>query len=285
MPDEPIASDPVVDDLVHAVEPAAAAVEPAVTLEPEADAEPAADPAPQPAPASPTMPKWGWERLSEETNRRQSAEERERLATERANALEEITRRLQAAPKDGDPVIQVQRQQPVAQPAISDVEQAAARIVFQRDVQTVIEKGVQAYGPRWADAVNILDACKAATPEFVASVMEIEPAKAHGILFQIAQDGERAVALANMTPTRRAAEIKGMIMAQAAAEPKVIDLKPADPKPEPKAPVSRAPAPKPSIAPHAAAPDIDPTTPEGNEKMDDKQFEAWYKAKYLKRSA
>lgn len=65
------------------------------------------------------------------------------------------------------------------------------------------------------------------------------------------------------------------------------DVKPA-PKPAaaeaPKPALSRAPAPKPAIAPHAAAPEVDPTTPEGNDKMDDKQWEAWYRAKYIKRT-
>jgi hypothetical protein len=86
-----------------------------------------------------------------------------------------------------------------------------------------------------------------------------------------------------MDPRRRTVELTRMSMATAAP---AADAKPA-PKPAPAAevkPLSRAPTPKPAIAPHAAAPEVDPTTPEGNEKMSDAQFEAWYKSKYMKRT-
>jgi hypothetical protein len=112
--------------------------------------------------------------------------------------------------------------------------------------------------------------------------MEIDQSKAHDIMFQIAQDGELAVRLTRMSPTKRIAEITRMVMAQAAP----ADQKPAEVKPaaEAKPAISRAPAPKPAIAPHAAAPEVNPETAEGNEKMSDKQWEEWYKGKYLKRA-
>lgn len=292
MPDDPIIPDPaeVVDPPAPAaVDPAPAAIDPPAS-DPQPDPAPAADPAPSPQPTAATMPRWGWDRLSEETNKRQAAEDRERAAVERANTMEEIARRLQAAPKDpADPPQPAPRAAAPAPASTPDaVQQEAARIVFNRDVQTISDTGFKTYGQRWTDAVGVLNACGANTLDFVASVIDIEPDKAHEIMFQIAQDGERAVSLARMTPTRRAAEITRMIMANApaAADPKPADPKPAaDPAPAAKPALSRAPAPKPAIAPHAAAADVDPTTPEGNDKLDDKQFEAWYKGKYMKRSA
>lgn len=270
--------DPVADP----VEPVA--VDPALTADPVVD--PAViDPEPVPAPKAETTPKWALERIGEETGKRQAAEERERVATERANALEEITRRLQAGAKPGD----TPAPQPVPEPAnrraaaASDVEQEAARLVFDRDVQRISETGLRQFGPKWADAVNILDRCNANSSEFVASVMEIDPAKTHEIMFQIAQDPEKAVALTRMSPARRIAEITRIADAMADSKA-VVDPKPvaaADPKPA----ISRAPAPKPAVAPLAAAPDVNPMTAEGNDKLSDQEFERWYKDKYMKRSA
>lgn len=265
-PDDPVADpiEPVAVDPVLSADPV---VDPAVT-----------DPEPAPAPKSDPTPKWALERIGEETGKRQAAEERERVATERANALEEITRRLQAGAKPGDPAAPEPATRRAA-PA-SDVEQEAARLVFDRDVQRISETGLRTYGPKWADAVNILDRCNANSTDFVSSVMEIDPAKTHEIMFHIAQDPEKAVALTRMSPARRIAEITRIV--DAMADPKAA----VDPKPvpaEPKPAISRAPAPKPAVAPLAAAPEVDPSTPEGNEKLTDKQFEDWYKKQHYTR--
>lgn len=269
-PDDPVAdpAEPVAADPALTADPV---VDPAVT-----------EPEPVPAPKADATPKWALERIGEETGKRQAAEERERVATERANALEEITRRLQAGAKPGDPAAQQPVPEPITRRAASDVEQEAARLVFDRDVQRVSETGHKAYGPRWVDAVNILDRCNANSTEFVASVMEIDPAKTHEIMFQIAQDPEKAVALTRMSPARRIAEITRI--ADAMADPKaVVDPKPA-PAADPKPAISRAPAPKPAVAPLAAAPEVNPMTAEGNEKLSDQEFERWYKDKYMKRT-
>ena len=248
--------------------------------EPEPDPKPEPTPALAPTPARDIAPKWALERIGEETNKRQAAEER-------ARSFEEIVNRLQSQqPKPQGDQQQPQERQPVRhqeQPREeqSAVQQEAARLLFQRDLQNVSEAGIKAYGPSWAEAVNLLTRCNANTPEFVASVMEIDPARTHEIMFEIAKDPERAVSLARMTPVRRAAEITRMSMPKTDAKPAV------DPKPEPevKTPVSKAPAPKPAIAPRASAPEIDPTTPEGDEKMDDKAWERWFKEKHYKKTA
>lgn len=262
-PDEPATPDPaiVVDPIV--AEP--------VAVEPAAGDPPVVDPGDAPKPVVPSgAPKWALERIGEETSKRQAAEEAARVATDRANSLEEITRRLQAGKSDAPPVVPAARAPDGHQDA---VRQEAAQLVFAQNAQKVSDTGLAAYGPRWTDAVNTLNALGANSVEFVSSVMEIDPAKTHEIMFNIAQDPEVAASLAKMTPTARIAKITRMVMTAAVAEPKP-DVKP-DVKP---IAISRAPAPKPALAPHAAAPDIDPRTPEGNEKMDDKAWEQWAKA-------
>lgn len=255
------------------VEPVVAA-DPAPAPDPAPQPEP--DPAPEPAGTRGDIPKWTLERIGEETSRRQAAEDAARVAMERAAHFEEITRRLQAQatpPAAGTEPARAAEPRQTA-PDQSAVQQEAARQLLARDLENVTNAGAKAYGTKWADAVNALNACGANSHEFVASVIEIDPANAHEVMFKIAQDPDRAVALTRMSPTRRIAEITRM---------SVADSKTAT---APAAPaVSRAPAPKPAIAPHAPAPSVNPETPEGNAKMTDAEFERWYKDKYYKRTA
>lgn len=257
-PDDPVADEPAVVDPV-AVDPDPAAVDP-VAADPAAPDPSAADPAPAEPRSQP--PKWALERIGEETAKRQAAEERERVAVERANTLEEITRRLQAA----DPAKPVEPVRPAGLDQ-NAVQEEAERLLFRRDVENVSTAGGVAYGAKWVEAINLLNQAGANTDQFVKNVMDIDQAKAHEIMFQIAQDGERAVALARMTSTKRIAEITRMVMAQAAPDAKPAAAAPA---------LSRAPAPKPAMAPHAPAPDVNPITPEGDAKMNDKQWNEWF---------
>lgn len=238
---------------------------------PAADPAPADPPEPQPEPVAETAPKWMIGRLHEETNRRQEAERATRSAVERAQNLEEIVRRMQAQGTDPAKPAEPARVEAPRQPGGPDpaAVQAARQQLM---LETVIGAGMQQFGPKWDEAVKALELFDANTIDFVSGVFEVDPQKTHEILFNIAQDGERAVALARMSPTKRIAEITRMVMAQAAPK------EPAKPAEPPKAPISRAPAPKPVLAPVAAAPEIDPRTPEGNEKMSsDKDWERWFK--------
>jgi hypothetical protein len=276
-PDDTIV--PVPDAVVEPVVAVVDAVDPVagpVPDEPELALEPQPDPAPPPS-----APKWALERIGEETNKRQAAEELARQNAERASSYEEIIKRLQTEPKPAETASPTQRPAVVPQDR-SAVEQEAAQIVFKRDMANISETGAKAYGMRWNDAVQALDAYGANSTEFVGTVVDVVgPAKAHELMFQISQDPEKAVLLAKMPQTRRVAEITRMF--DAMAEPKLAaDPKPADPSPKPA--ISRAPAPKPAVAPHAAAPDIDPRTPEGDARMSDSEWEVWYKSTYLKRT-
>jgi hypothetical protein len=279
-PDEPAAPAADAPEPALVADPAPAADAP----EPAAD-EPAADPAPAavvpPAPKA-EVPKWALERIGEETSKRQAAETQARAAAQRAQDAEELARRLQAKETAPAADTTARRTETAAAPDTA-VEAKAAELLFQRDLQTVSQAGASAYGQKWDQAVKALDAYGANSLEFVANVMDIDRSKAHDIMFEIAQDGEKAVALARMTPTRRIAEITRMIMAQAA--PAADTKTEPEPKAEPKSAISKAPAPKPAIAGRAPEPEVNPMTPEGDAKMSDAQFESWYKAKYWKKTA
>jgi len=272
-PDEPAAPEP--EPVLPLVAP-----EPVVAAEPTPEPEPTSEPAPAPQPDK-TAPKWALERLGEETNKRQEAEERERQATERAKSFEEIVKRLQANPAT-TPAADPARAAPIerAQPSTEQlsVEQKAAQLVFQRDVETVSNNGAKAYGAKWMDAVNALNAYGANSADFVGNVMAVDPAKAHEIMFQISQDPDKAVALVRMRPETRIAEITRMVMATAEQKPAPV-VEPVKPTA-----VSRAPAPKPALAPVASAPEVDPMTPEGDAKMDGEAWNQWYRAKYIRKT-
>lgn len=278
-------------------DPAAAEPDPAA-VDPAASADPAAGDPPEPVAAEPaakpqlqTVPlKVMLERVGEETSKRQAFERKAAEAEQRAAAAEDLARRLQAA-KPGDPAPAAPRQ---PAPAIDSnaVRQEAEQLVFAQNAQRVSDNGQSAYGAKWNDAVATLNAVGANSSEFVGSVMEIAEGRAHEIMFNIAQDAEKAASLAKMSLSRRIAEITRMVdMVTKAADPKPADPKPADPKPaDPKpdakpAQISRAPAPKPVLQPQGAAADVDPTTPEGDAKLEDKDWEKWYKDKYYKKSA
>lgn len=271
------------DEPVEVVEPVA---EPApVAAEPPAP-EPAPEPAPAPAPAPQMVPlRVMQERIGEESNKRQAAEERERAATERNREFEAIVNRLQA--KSADPAAPAPRAEPAAPArptATTGIDPSAvAQARTQLMLEKVISDGNATYGAKWQPAVAALDSYGADTVEFVMGVVEVDAARAHDIMFQLSQDPEKAVQLAKMSPTARTAAITRMsdAMAQAAA----AEPKPVTPDPAPKPAISRAPAPKPAIAPIAPAPEVNWETPEGNEKISDREFEDRYKAKYYKRSA
>ena len=167
------------------------------------------------------------------------------LANSRRTIAEqnELLSRLQKPGDQQPPVRQVQ------EPQSDDVDRRAAEIVFQRDAQQVSETGLKTYGQGWVDAVNALNAYGVNSADFVSSVIEIDRAKAHEIMHAIAQDGEKAIALANMSPARRIAEITRMAMAPATEKTPAVE--------PPKTPVvaktvSRAPAPPPPVDPSAS---------------------------------
>jgi hypothetical protein len=99
-------------------------------------------------------------------------------------------------------------------------------------------------------------------------VIAADPVNAHKIIFTLAKDPERAAELANMDMRQRTAELTRMSMAEQAKTPPAA--KAAEPAPAaPKTPVSKAPAPTVVARTNADVGEVDPATPDGNEKMTD----------------
>jgi hypothetical protein len=161
----------------------------------------------------------------------------------------ELLSRLQKPGEQAPPARQPAPQQP--QP--DEVDRRATELLFRRDAQQVSETGLKTYGQGWVDAVNALNAYGVNSDDFVSSVIEIDRAKAHEIMHAIAQDGEKAIALANMTPARRIAEITRMAMqpvAQQVPDNKGHTVVISEGKPAKT--VSKAPAPPPPVDPSAS---------------------------------
>lgn len=212
------------------------------------------EPEPDPEPQSHTVP-LGVATGLRAKNRDLEAEI-ERLRREAADARA-LAERLSSQPND--PATPPAPRATPATPAANDdadVDRRAAAIVLNRDLRNVSESGVRAYGKNWDNAVNALDAYGVNTPDFLSSVMEISSApgmkSTHEIMFDIAQDGEKAVALAAMTPARRISEITRMAMAASATATTTETPAPVvPPKPAPKT-VSKAPPPAPAVTPSAS---------------------------------
>jgi len=110
---------------------------------------------------------------------------------------------------------------------------------------------MRAYAGQWNDTVSALTAFGVNTPDFIVDVIDIDPANAHQIMHDIAQDGERAVALASMSKARRIAEITKMTMAaERGPDGKFVPKEPTK-APEPPKKVSQAPPPPPPVTPTA----------------------------------
>lgn len=277
-PDDPVAAEPDVVEVV-AVEP-----ENALTGEAAPEPEPAEPVAEEPAPAPARAAEgehgnkgktpWYMGRINEETNAKNAAAARAAAAETERDNYRAMLERLQAGEKSGDV--------PAPKPAASEIDtlvlQRAEQLVFEDTKNGLVRKGQSDFGQAaFDDACRVVVACGLAPDDLVRDLLAVDGANASKLIMDLASDGERAARLASMNPRQRISELTRMSMATAAPA--------ADTKPAPKPAPSRAPTPKPAIAPHAAAPEVDPTTPEGNEKMSDAQFEAWWKAKYIRKTA
>jgi len=278
-PDDPVAPEPVAPEATSAL-----ASEASPEPQPELQPEPAPAPAPQPEPtpaAERTIPIKTFERVVAEVRgeRRQERAARE-AAEQRAADLQAIIDRLQAG---GDPAAAAaaaaRPAAPVAptpgqRPADFDaaVKAQAAKDRLYEDTLVVRSAG-EAKFPDFNQSLGILTAIGATNDDFVSDLLAVDKGAAHEIIDRLAKDPEKAASLVTMDSRRRIAELTRMADAIKPEAPK-----PAEPA-KPAAPVvSRAPAPAPRMAPVAPAAEIDPRTPEGNEKMSDAQWEKWAKS-------
>lgn len=277
-PDEPTAEPEVTEALA----------EPAALAEPEVIAEPEPAPAPEPKRAPQMVPlRVLQERVGEESTKRAAEARRAEAAETRAANAEALLQRMQNSGEEpGKPAPQPRAEQP--QNFDRAVAERAEQLVFEDTKGGLVQKGYSEFGkPAFDDACSVVVACGYPPDDLVRDLLAVDGSNASKLIMELSKDGERAARLAGMNSRQRISELTRMAMTAATTAepaPKV------EPKPAPaaevvaKPAVSRAPSPKPAVAPHAAAPEVDPTTPEGNDKMDDKQWEAWYKNKYMKRA-
>jgi hypothetical protein len=273
-PDDPAAApEPVI------VEPAPLAAEPPA---PEPAPEPViVEPALEPAPAAPlaaeqppTIPVKTFQRVVAEVREdRRQADARAQAAEQRAADLQAIIDRMQADPAAA-PAPRAAPAEPASRAAPTDF-QAAVRAQAAKDRLYEDTLAVRATGeskfPDFNQSLGILTAIGATNDDFVSDLLAVDKEGAHIILDILAKDPEKAASLVTMDSRRRIAELTRMTVAPAAAAPQ--------PAPAPAAPaISRAPAPAPRIAPVAQAQEVDPTTPDGNDKMSDAQWEKWAKS-------
>ncbi len=239
---------------VPPVDPAVAAAAAAAANAPAEPPAPNDPPAPEPAPpaaaADPAAVErqhgnkgakpWFLQRIAEEAEGRRQAETR-------ASELQAMVDRQSRSP--ADPAA------PPAPPRADDTTvETRARQIAQDSIngdkiRSVISAGVAKF-PDWEQRAATLGAAGAATLDFVLDVVSVDPANAHEILHQLADDPERAAHLAKMDPRTRTIElVKMSLAAQGAAAPKPAE--PAKPAVPPKS-VSKAPAPPPPVEPGAS---------------------------------
>ena len=264
-PDEPVAPEPEIIEPVAEVIP-----EPVAEIPPEP--EPVVEPAkPEPPHGNKGQTPW-FQRVIAEVRQEKNQERTAREAAEqRAADLQAIIERLQADPKAAPPAAK-----PKEQPAPdfqAAVKAQAAKDRLYEDTMTVRSAGESAF-PDFNQSLGILTAIGATNDDFVSDVLAVDKAGAHVIFDKLAKDPEKAASLVGMDSRRRIAELTRM------ADAPKTEVK----QEAPKAPVSKAPSPAPRLAPLATAQEIDPNTPEGNDKMTDAQWEKWFKETQLKRA-
>ena len=232
------------------------------------------------APPSREVPAWALTRISKEANERRAAEDRATAAERRANEAEALAARLAGqGAKDGSGL------PPVAPPVAQTDTQRQAEIRaeaqnqrFYEDTVEVRNRGMAANGPAFTEALNVLGALGfTSSNEAVADVIAAAGKdSAHQMLIDLAKDPEKAVALTNMTPRQRIAELTRMSIAKpaetaasAVAAAPVVAAKT----------VSKAPAPPPPVQTSATK-----VKDAYSDDMDDDEFTACWKERMAKRS-
>jgi hypothetical protein len=179
---------------------------------------------------------WFLKRISAEAEAR-------RIAEQRAADAEAMLERIQ---KGGDA--------PPATPAPNApdfqtaVQREAARLRLAEESTAIRDAGYREFGRQFGDSLAVLNAAGAVSDDIVLDLIAVDKPNAHKILANLAQDPERATALAAMDPRRRTAELTRISMAANATT-----------TPAPKTPaapaakqVSKAPAPPPPVEPSAS---------------------------------
>ena len=230
-------------------------------------------------PPSKEVPAWALTRISKEANERRAAEERATAAERRANEAEALAARLAGqGAKAGDPPV---TPAPVTQSDAqrqAEIRTEAQNQRFYEDTVEVRNRGMAANGPAFTEALNVLGALGfTSSNEAVADVIAAAGKdNAHQMLIDLAKDPEKAVALTNMTPRQRIAELTRMSIAKPVEQAaSAVAAAVAAPKT-----VSKAPAPAPAVQTSATK-----VKDAYSDDMDDDEFTACWKERMEKRSA
>lgn len=221
------------------------------------------------------MPKWGWDRLHEESNKRQAESAARAAAEKRAKDAEELLARLQKQPDPNSPP-----PQRVPEPSKADFEaavrQEASKLTMAQARNEIIRNGYSEFGKaKFDEAANILAALNCVGDDFISDAVAVGGTSTHKLLAKLAAEPERAANLSMMDSRARIAELTRMSMAE----------------PEPKAEVhqpftgalSKAPPPKPKIDPTQAS--LSDPNDLMDENISDDEFWHRYQNKYMKKSA
>ena len=178
---------------------------------------------------------WYLKRISETS-------ERARVAEEESANLKAMLDRLQAG-----------KETPSAAPPANTtdfqtaVQREAARLRLAEDSTAIRDAGYREFGQSFGQNLAILNAAGAVSDDVVMDLIAVDKDNAHKILATLAQDPDRATALAAMDSRRRTAELTRISMAANAPTTPA----PKTPVAPPTKQVSRAPAPPPPVEPSA----------------------------------
>lgn len=261
-PDEPAIPD-VIDPVAE------------VIPEPEPQPEPEPEPEPvvaevKPEPSAPKQAPWFQRVIAEVREEKRQERTAREAAEQRAADLQAIIERMQGGEK-ADPVAV---KPPAAAPDFNSAVKAEAAKQRLYDDTLAVRTAGETEFKDFNESLQVLNAIGATNDDFVSDLLAVDKAGAHKLLDKLAKDPEKAASLVGMDSRRRIAELTRM------ADAPKTEVKPVAEAPKPA--ISKAPAPKPAISPLAAGPEVDPTTPDGNEKLSDAQWEKWYKSKYMK---
>ena len=210
--------------------------------------------------------------ISEITKLRAKNREREaenaKLRQE-ATAARELAERLSRGDKQPSTT---ETRTPVSDDA--EVDRRAEYKVFVRDVNNMRADGIKEFGAKeFQESIGLLESYGAADDNFVSQVMSVDRVNAHKLLHDLARDPHQAIALVNMDPIRRVAELTRMSIAR---NPDGTFA----PKEEVKAPVtppkqvSKAPAPPPPVQPTSHK-TVDFNSPEADKLSDSEWNKLW----------
>lgn len=175
---------------------------------------------------------WFLKRISAEAEAR-------RVAEQRAADAEAMLERLQAG-KEPAPATPA----PNTPDFQTAVQREAAKLRLAEDSTAIRDAGYREFGQQFGQNLAVLNAAGAVSDDIVLDLIAVDKPNAHKILATLAQDPERATALAAMDSRRRTAELTRISMA-ANAPTTPAPKTPATPAKQ----VSKAPAPPPPVEP------------------------------------